>query len=157
MSNRVKVAMALAVLAGVPALAVSTKFSNFIPLASSAPALPVDGLEEATPITLPNPKWSQRTVADRRTQNTLVINSNSGNWDMITSSETGPSAGRYLFMPFETSLAGMQRVDLQNPHYEQRTVTIVSPASRASCRAMRRAGHHGAAISRPRNRGASAA
>ena len=100
-----------------------------LPLTSSAAPLPVDGPEEATPITLPNPKWSQRTVADRRTQNDLVPNSNSGNWDMITSNETGPDAGRYLFMPFETGTAGVQRVDLQNPHYEQRTVTIVAPGT----------------------------
>jgi hypothetical protein len=127
MSTRVKLAIALAFVVGLPVLAVSTKFSDFIPLISSAPALPIDGSEEATPITLSNPKWSQRTVADRRTQNQLVLNSNSGSWDMITSNETGPSAGRYLFMPFETGTAGVQRVDLQNPNYEERTVTIVAP------------------------------
>jgi uncharacterized protein len=127
MSNRLRLALALVLLGGLPALAVSTKFSEFTPLTTSATALPIDGPEEATPITLPNAKWSQRTVADRRTQNNLVINSNSGNWDMITSNETGPNAGRYLFMPFETGTAGVQRVDLQNPHYESRTVTIVAP------------------------------
>src|SRR4029450_9445131 len=127
MWNRVKLTFAFGLLAGLPALAVSTRFSDFTPLTRSAPALPVDGPEEATPITLSNPKWSQRTVADRRTQNQLVLNSNSGSWDMVTSNETGPAAGRYLFMPFETGTAGVQRVDLQNPHYEQRTVTIVAP------------------------------
>ncbi|MEO6238665.1 MAG: alkaline phosphatase PhoX [Vicinamibacterales bacterium] len=127
MSNRLKLALALTALLGVPALAVSTKFPDFTPLTSSASPLPVDGPEEVTPITLPNAKWSQRTVADRRTQNHLVPNSNSGNWDMITSNETGPDAGRYLFMPFETGLAGVQRIDLQNPDYESRTVTIVAP------------------------------
>jgi uncharacterized protein len=127
MSNRVKLAIGLAFLTSLPATAVSTKFSDFTPLTASAPALPVDGPDEATPITLSNPKWSQRTLADRRTQNELVMNSNSGAWDMITSNETGPLAGRYLFMPFETGLAGVQRVDLQNPHYESRTVTIVAP------------------------------
>ena len=70
--DRVKLAIALAFVVGLRVLAVSTKFSDFIPLISSAPALPVDGPEEATPITLSNPKWSQRTVADRRTQNQLV-------------------------------------------------------------------------------------
>ena len=127
MSNRVKLALGLVLLAGLPVLAVSTKFSNFTALTSSAGPLPVD--EEATPITLPNPLWSQRTVADRGTQEDLVPGSNSGNWDMITSNETGPDAGRYLFMPFETGTAGVQRVDLQNPHYEQRTVTIVAPGT----------------------------
>ena len=37
--------------------------------------------------------------------------------------------GRYLFMPFETGTAGVQRVDLQNPHYDTRTVTIVAPGT----------------------------
>jgi uncharacterized protein len=129
MSYRLKLAFALSLLAGLPLLAVNTKFTDFTPLTSSAAPLPVDGPEEATPITLPNEKWSQRTVADRRTQNNLVPNSNSGNWDMITSNETGPDAGRYLFMPFETGQAGVQRIDLQNPHYEERTVTIVAPGT----------------------------
>ena len=111
MSNRAKLALCLALLAGLPVMAVSTKFSNFTPLTSSAGPLPVDGPEEATPATLANPKWSQRTLADRRTQNELVPESNSGSWDMITSNWTGPAAGRYLFMPFETGTAGVQRVD----------------------------------------------
>jgi len=63
------------------------------------------------------------------TQNTLVPNSNSGSWDMVTSNETGPNAGRYLFMPFETGTAGVQRVDTQDPHYLTRTVTIVAPGT----------------------------
>jgi secreted PhoX family phosphatase len=32
-------------------------------------------------------------------------------------------------MPFETGAAGVQRIDLQNPHYEERTVTIVAPGT----------------------------
>ena len=40
-----------------------------------------------------------------------------------------PDAGRYLFMPFETGQAGVQRVDLQDPHYDTRTVTIVAPGT----------------------------
>src|ERR1700752_327446 len=67
MSNRANLALGLVVLTGLPVLAVSTEFSNFTPLTSSAAPLPVDGPEEATPITLPDPKWSQRTLADRRT------------------------------------------------------------------------------------------
>jgi uncharacterized protein len=119
----------MAVTIGISAFAASTKFSDFTPIISSAAALPVDGPEEATPITLSNPKWSQRTLADRRTQNTLVINSNSGDWDMITSNLTGPDAGRYLFMPFETGTAGVQRIDTQDPHYDTRTVTVVQPGT----------------------------
>jgi secreted PhoX family phosphatase len=129
MSHRVSLACGLALIASLPALAVSTKFSDFVPLTGSASPLPVGGEEEATPITLPSAKWSQRTIADRTTQNTLVFNSNSGNWDMVTSNETGPDAGRYLFMPFETGTAGVQRVDLQNPHYDTRTMTIVAPGT----------------------------
>ena len=126
MSNRRKaLAVGLALLGGLPVMAVSTKFSSFTPLTSSAGPLVVE--EEATPATLANPKWSQRTLADRETQNRLVPESNSGNWDMIAANETGPAAGRYLFMPFETGTAGVQRVDLQNPHYDKRTVTIVPP------------------------------
>jgi hypothetical protein len=51
MSYRVKLAFALAFLVGVPVLAVSTEFSSFTPLISSAPGVPIDGPEEATPIT----------------------------------------------------------------------------------------------------------
>ena len=127
MSNRAKLALGLALAAGLPALAASTQFSQFTPLTSSAAGLPV--ADEATPITLGNAKWSQRTLADRATQNDLVPGSNSGNWDMITSNETGPDAGRYLFMPFETGQAGVQRIDMQNPHYGERTVTIVAPGT----------------------------
>jgi uncharacterized protein len=100
--SRKSLALGLAVVAfGLPALAVSTKFSVFTPLASSASPIDIDDPAEATPMTLSNDKFSQRTIADRRTQNNLVANSNSGSWDMIAANETGPDAGRYLFMPFE--------------------------------------------------------
>ena len=126
--NRSPLALALALIAlGLPVLAVSTKFSQFTPLSSSAAAIAEE--DEATPITLSNPSFSQRTLADRKTQNDLVSNSNSGSWDMVTSNETGPGAGRYLFMPFETGTAGVQRVDTQDPHYTTRTVTIVAPGT----------------------------
>ena len=129
MSKRATLTVGLVLLAGLPALAINTKFTSFSPLTSSAPALPVDGPDESTPITLANSKWSQRTVADRRTQIEIAPGSNSGSWDMITANETGPDAGRYLFMPFETGQAGVQRVDLQDPHYDTRTVTIVAPGT----------------------------
>jgi secreted PhoX family phosphatase len=128
-STRIPLALALAVTTGLTAFAASTKFTDFNPLTSSATALAVDGPEEATPITLSNAKWSQRTLADRRTQNNRVINSNSGSFDMITSNATGPDAGRYLFMPFETGTAGVQRIDTQDPHYDTRTITIVQPGT----------------------------
>ena len=122
------VALALVAL-GLPVLAASTRFSNFTPLTGSAAPLAVDGAAEAAPITLSDPSFSQRTFADRRTQNLLVPNSNSGNWDMITANETGPARGRYLFMPFETGTAGVQRVDTNDPNYDTRTVTIVAPGT----------------------------
>ena len=129
MFTRVPLTVAVVTLAVLPALAASTKFVDFTPLANSASALPIGGAEEETPVTLSNNKWSQRTLADRATQNELVPTSNSGNWDMITSNETGSNAGRYLFMPFETGLAGVQRVDTQDPHYDTRTITIVAPGT----------------------------
>ena len=129
MSNRSSLTLVLAITIGLPVLAVSTKFSTFTPLASSASPIPVGDPAEATPMTLSSPSFTQRTIADRATQNALVPDSNSGNWDMVTSNETGPNAGRYLFMPFETGTAGVQRVDTQNPDYNARTVTIVAPGT----------------------------
>lgn len=108
MFRRVPRTLALAVIAGLPALAGSATFLNFTPWTNSAPP-PADG----------------------QTQNALVPNSNTGNWDMITANETGWRAGRYLFMPFETGLAGVQRIDLKDPNYNTRTVTIVAPGTDA--------------------------
>jgi secreted PhoX family phosphatase len=44
---------------------------------------------------------------------------------MITANENGPDAGRYLFNPFETSAAGVQRIDLQTGM----TRTLVQPGT----------------------------
>jgi len=133
MHIRTPIALGLALMAVTPAvMAVSTKLSNFTPLSASAGPIPVNDPGEETPITLSSDAFSQRTLADRRTQNELVANSNSGSWDMVTSNETAPNAGRYLFMPFETGSAGVQRVDLLDPHYDTRTVTIVAPGEQGS-------------------------
>ena len=130
MQTRTPLALGLALLAGTSVvMAVSTRFSNFTPLSASAGPIPVNDPAEETPIVLSSDAFSQRTLADRATQNRVVMNSNSGSWDMITSNETGPNAGRYLFMPFETGSAGVQRVDLLDPHYDTRTVTIVAPGA----------------------------
>lgn len=48
---------------------------------------------------------------------------------MIAANETGPNAGRYLFMPFETGAAGVQRIDLWDNNYNTRTTTIVAPGT----------------------------
>jgi secreted PhoX family phosphatase len=85
-----------------------TRFSDFTPLTSSAGPT----ANEAEPITFGNPRFEQRSVADRATQ--LAAGSpNSGNWDMITTNETGPHKGRYLFTVFETGHSGVQRHDLE--------------------------------------------
>lgn len=109
--------------------AMAQTFSTaYTPLPNSAPPIPVNGAQEATPITIWG-NFTQATIADRTTQNTLVPGSNSGNWDMITANESGPDAGRYLFMPFETGTAGVQRIDTQDANYNTRTVTIVAPGT----------------------------
>ncbi len=102
-----------------------TYFDNFTPLSASAGATSTP----ATPITLSSPFFSQKTIADRATQNLVSPGSNSGSWDMITANESGPDAGRYLFMPFETGSGGVQRIDLWDSNYATRTVTIVAPGS----------------------------
>ena len=128
MFKRTPIAAALGLLVlAAPALAASSNFSNFTPLAASAGPVSLAG--EVAPLTLSSPNFSQRAIADRTTQNALVPGSNSGSWDMIDTNRTGPDAGRYLFMPFETGTAGVQRVDLWNNDYNTRTVTIVAPGT----------------------------
>lgn len=105
-------ALALAAVASAASSAgafAATTFDDFTPLSGSVPA---GSLPEWAPLQLSNPAWSQVTIADRTTQLGLG-QFNSGNWDMITADETGPSAGRYLFTVFETGQAGIQRTDLQ--------------------------------------------
>jgi hypothetical protein len=103
------------------ATAAPTFFDNFTPLASG---VPVGTLPEAAPFQLSSPNFSQVRIADRTTQLGLG-EASSGNWDMITANETGPNAGRYLFTPFETSMAGVQRTDLMTGL----TKTIVAPGT----------------------------
>ena len=84
-----------------------TRFSDFTPLTASAGPT----ADEAMPITLSNPAFRQRSVADRTTQ--LAAGApNSGAWDMITVNETGPHKGRFLFTVFETGQSGVQRHDV---------------------------------------------
>jgi uncharacterized protein len=113
MFKRSPIALALGLLAlSSQAFAAGTYFDNFTPLAASAGPIPVGSALEASPITLSSPFFSQRSIADRTTQLGLG-QFNSGAWDMITSNETGPDAGRYLFTVFETAQAGIQRTDRQ--------------------------------------------
>lgn len=105
------------------AQAADTLFDTFTPqLGDTTPVNP----GSATPYRLPAANFSQQTIADRQTQNTLVPGSNSGSWDMIDTNHTGTDKGRYLFMPFETGQAGVQRIDLWDNNYNTRTTTIVA-------------------------------
>lgn len=107
------------------AMAASTGFDNFTPLTSSVLG---GSLPESSPMELGNASWTQLSIANRANQ-LAQGQANSGNWDMITANESGVDAGRYLFMPFETGTAGVQRVDLWNPDYNTRTVTLVAPGA----------------------------
>ncbi len=130
MKNMIRTAALVSAL--IPAgLSQAQSFSNFTPLPASAGPIPVGDPLEATPITLSSPFFTQESIANRNNQNLLVPGSSSGAWDMIDTNRTGPDAGRYLFMPFETSTAGVQRIDLQDPNYDTRTVTIVAPGTQS--------------------------
>jgi hypothetical protein len=95
------------VIAGNHALA-GNPFEQFTPLAASAGPT----ADEATPITFGNPEFTQLSIASRSAQLAAGI-PNSGNWDMITTNETGEDKGRYLFTVFETGSSGVQRQDLK--------------------------------------------
>lgn len=95
---------------------------------NSVPALPVGDAAEMTAPFVLSAGYTQKVIADRNTQLGLG-QGNSGNWDMIDTNRTGPDAGRYLFMPFETSTGGVQRVDLWDVNYNTRTTTIVAPGT----------------------------
>lgn len=102
----IAVALGGVLVAGSALVADGTKFSDFTPLASSAGPT----ADEARPITFGNPLFEQRSIADRTSQLAAGV-PNSGNWDMITTNETGPQKGRYLFTVFETGQSGVQRTD----------------------------------------------
>jgi hypothetical protein len=82
------------------------RFSDFTPLSSSAPPTS----DDRAPITFGNPAFQQRSIGDREAQQ-AAHKPNSGNWDMITTNETGRHRGRYLFTVFETDQSGVQRHD----------------------------------------------
>lgn len=89
--------------------AMATTFSSFTPLDGS---VAVGSLPEETPFQLSSPLFRQRTISanDAGAANGGIKLGD--NWDMITLNETGPSAGRYLFSPYETGSAGVRRLDL---------------------------------------------
>ncbi|WAK01210.1 alkaline phosphatase PhoX [Methylobacter sp. YRD-M1] len=108
-------------LTGTSVFADGTRFEDFKPLANSSDVT----IDEAMPITLGNPNFIQRSIADRATQ-LADGKPNTGNWDMITTNETGRQNERFLFTVFETGQAGVQRHDLATGQTE--TVWI-SPAA----------------------------
>ena len=55
------------------AMAQTSFFSSFTPLAASAGPIPVNGAGEATPLTLSSALFSQRTIADRVTQKAPAV------------------------------------------------------------------------------------
>lgn len=97
------------------------KFRDFTPLAASAGPT----VDEAMPITLGNPMFVQKSIADRNTQ-IAEGEPNTGNWDMNTLNETGKNKGSHLFTVYETGQAGVQRINLTT----KQTDTIwISPAT----------------------------
>jgi len=102
-------------LAGTSVFADDTRFADFTPLATSAG--PTD--DEAQPITLGNPKFIQKSIADRYTQladgkpNATTSQIASAAWDMNTVNETGRKKGQFLFTVFEQGFGGVQRHDLK--------------------------------------------
>jgi secreted PhoX family phosphatase len=101
----------IVLLASVSASAAPTRFSDFAPLPGSAGPT----ADESKPLTLGNPLFEQRSIADRATQIALGA-PNSGAWDMLTVNETTDCSeedqGRFLFTVFETGQSGVQRHDL---------------------------------------------
>jgi len=118
MLNKILLALSLC-MAGSLTFAASTVFDNFTPMHGDVGA---GTLPEAAPYRLSSSQFSQHTLLAREPAQTGRFDS--GNYDMITANETGPDAGRYLFIPFETNQAGIQRFDLRT----QTVVTLwVSP------------------------------
>lgn len=91
-----------------PHAGAASLFSNFTPIPASVAG---GSLPESAPFQLGNAAWTQTSLANRQAQ-LAAGEFNSGKWDMNTVNETGPEAGRYLFQPFESGQAGIQRIDL---------------------------------------------
>ena len=106
--SAVRLAIASSLLVAISAaFADNTRFSDFEPLPGSAGPT----ADESSPITFGNPAIEQRSIVARSTQ-LAAGKPNSGNFDMITSNETGAQPGRFLFTVFETGEGGVLRHDL---------------------------------------------
>ena len=105
--SAVRLAIASSLLvASSAAFADNTRFSDFEPLPGSAGPTG----DESSPITFGNPDVEQRSIVARSTE-LAAGKPNSGNFDMITSNETGAQPGRFLFTVFETGEGGVLRHD----------------------------------------------
>ena len=119
MLNKLSLAIGL-VLAGSSAFAANTAFENFTPMIGDVGA---GTLPESAPYKLSSPHFSQMTIVARDVTQSKRFDS--GNYDMHTTNETGPDAGRYLFTVYETGQAGIQRTDLRTM---QTTTIWAAPA-----------------------------
>ena len=106
--KKISIAAGIA-LAASQALADATGFDKFEPLTGNTDA---GTLPESAPFRLSSGDFRQVNIVTRDTQQ--LERFDSGNYDMHTVNENGPEAGRYLFCPFETGQAGIQRTDLRN-------------------------------------------
>lgn len=93
----------------------ATNFDDFTPMEGDTGA---GSLPEAAPFALSSPDFRQVSIVVRDPAQTDRFDT--GNYDMNTVNENGPEAGYYLFTPFETGQAGIQRTDLRT----QLTTTI---------------------------------
>lgn len=115
--------IAALLLSAAPAMATPVSpFASFTPLGSSAAA---GSLPEAKPFSLSSSLFRQKTVSANDAGAANGGTKLGDNWDMITSNQNGPQAGRYLFSPYETGSAGVRRLDLVTGQ----AVSIVAPGT----------------------------
>lgn len=108
-------------LAASHATADETNFDKFMPLAGDTVA---GSLPESAPFVLSSSDFRQVNIVTRGDVYEAP-RFDSGDYDMHTVNESGPDAGRYLFAPYETDQAGIQRTDLTN----MQTETIFAAAN----------------------------
>jgi len=89
-------------------LADATNFDDFTPMVGDTGT---GALPESAPFKLSSPEFRQVNIVIRDPLQSDRFDS--GNYDMHTVNENGPEAGHFLFSPFETGHAGIQRTDLR--------------------------------------------
>ena len=134
MHTKLAIAISFAIASSQALAAGNTRFDEFVPMSASVTPAVALGLEATAGMTLAAPsgthQFTFKSIADGATQDSQPANGvDSGNWDMIDTNRTGPDAGRYLFMPFETGAAGVLRIDTQDANPLTRSVTIVAPGT----------------------------